>query len=125
MLFDQESPEETASRFDTGEDPNHPLPSTNLFVQTLLHVGRAQPLAVFLGEPHHTHGVLEAFLETGDGLGGDLLKARDEGGQGPASLREIGSLKDPFGMRGPLRPMAARRMSQEVTQEMDVMPTSA
>ena len=44
MLFDQERPEETASRFDAGEDPNHPLPSTNLFVQTLRHVGRGLPL---------------------------------------------------------------------------------
>jgi hypothetical protein len=74
MLFDQESPEETVSRFDTGEDPNHPLPSTNLYVQALLHVGRAQPPAVFLGEHHHTHGVLEAFLETGTALGAILSK---------------------------------------------------
>ena len=38
----------------------------------------------------------------------------------PASLREIGGLKDPLDVRGPLRPMAARRMSQEITQEMDL-----
>ena len=33
-----------------------------------------------------------------------------------ASLREIGSLKDPLGVRGPLRPMAARGVSPEVTR---------
>ena len=86
VLFDQESPDETVGRFDTGEDPDHPLPSADLLVQALLHVGRAQPPAVLLGKHHHAHGVLEALLETGDGLGGDLPKARDEGGQLPASL---------------------------------------
>ena len=125
MLFNQESPEETASRFDTGKDPNPPFPSTNLFVQALLDVGRAQPPTVCLGQHYHTHGVLETFLETGDGLGGNLLlKARDDGGQGPASLREIGGLKDPLDVRGPLPPMAARRMSPEVTQERNLAALS-
>ena len=93
VLFDQESPEEAVGRCDTGEDPDHPLPSADLLVQALLHVRGTQPPAVLLGEPHHAHGVLETFLETGDGLGGDRLKARDEGGRLPAGLARSGAWK--------------------------------
>ena len=95
VLFDQESPEGTVGRFGVGEDPDHPLPPTDLLVQALLPVGRAQPPAVLLGKPHHAHGVLETFLETGDGFGGDRLKARDEGGRLPPGLLEIGGLENP------------------------------
>ncbi len=95
VLFNQERPYETVGRCDSGEDPDHPLPPADLLVQALLPVGRAQPSAVLLGEHHHAHGVLEALLETGDDLGGDRLEARDEGGQLPPGLREIGGLENP------------------------------
>ena len=119
VLFDQESPEEAVGRCDTGEDPDHPLPSADLLIQALLHVRGTQPPAVLLGESHHAHGVLETFLETGDGFGGDRLKARDEGGRLPTGLLEIGGLEDPLGVGGRLRPVTARGMPEKVTQEMD------
>ena len=78
VMFDQERPDETVGRCGVGEDPDHPLPSADLLIQALRHVGRTQPPAVLLGEHYHAHGVLEALLETGGGLGGDRLKARDE-----------------------------------------------
>lgn len=50
---------------------------------------------VSLGNPGTEIGVLEALLETGDGLGGGPLESRDEGGQLPPGLLEIGGLENP------------------------------
>ena len=54
---------------------DHPLPSSDLFVHTLQHVRGTEPGSVLLRQTHHSHGILKALFQAGDGLGSDLGKA--------------------------------------------------
>ena len=69
------SSNEPYSRFRIRKDPYAPLPSSDLFVHTLQHVRGTEPGSVLLRQTHHSHGILKALFQAGDGLGSDLGKA--------------------------------------------------
>jgi len=81
-------------------------------------VGGPQAFAILFGPHDHAPGVLEARLQTGDGLGCALRQTRDEGGPVRTRFRAIVGLEDAFREGGDLSPMAARGMRQEIAHEM-------
>src|SRR5262249_55194502 len=81
-------------RLTIGEDADHPLASTNFFIEALDRIGCAQALAIERWKGKNGSGIVEAALEGGDGKRSAVLVLGTELGQQDARRLAVGSLED-------------------------------
>jgi len=110
--------DQTDGRIFVGEDPDHPFPSSGLFIQSFLRVRVSEPDPILPGEGQNLERSLKSFLETIHRLGSLLLKGAND-----LALDDSGFL---FGI-GPeqssqgqcqWRSSGGRRMSQNVPEKV-------